>query len=257
QKINLNRLNHTGPSGQAAMRQALLLFGDPRFEFIFEKPDANGVKMNAQDTLIALHDWIDERDTSATLNLQGAGDPFPDGFGDENRNYVNYPHRYRAKNANFDSLDELYQVDGVSDLFMAAFRDRVTVYPDKNRVLNINSNDPITQYVAIASIAANEYDPKLQNPMIIESILKEIAWFKMFSFTGMNAMTFINIVERNGIMIKADIKASGAQGNRWVSDKSETFTITANGSAGKVNKTITAVVRYNEGLGKLLYYREE
>ena len=36
-----------------------------------------------------------------------------------------------------------------------------------------------------------------------------------------------------------------------------TITIQATGQAGKVERTVTAVVRYNDGLGKLLYYRQE
>ncbi len=259
QKINLNRLNHTGPTGMAAMQHAMALFADRRFDFLYEQPDANDVKMSAHDMIIAFHDWIDDRDTQAQLNLQGAGvDPFPDGFGDENRNYTGYPNRYRAKNAPFDTLDELYQVDGVSDLWMAAFRDRVTVYPDKNKPVNINTNDPIQQYANIAIVAANPNDPKLQNPVVIETILKEIAWFKMVSFTGMTVPTFVNIVQRNGIALRPDSAQGGANGAaRYLTDKSETFTIKATGNAGKVTKTITAVVRSDNALGKLLYYREE
>ena len=124
--------------GEAQAEGAML--ADERFEFVFERPDVHNVKLQPDDVLIALHDWIDDAETQATLNLSGTGDPFPDGFSDENRNYMSaYPLRYRSKNASFDTLDELYMVDGVTDLFMAAFRDRITVYPDKNKLLNINT----------------------------------------------------------------------------------------------------------------------
>ena len=140
---------------------------------------------------------------------------------------------------------------------MAAFRDRMTVYPDKNRLLNINTEDPVQQYLNIVTVAANESDPKL-NPLglVMQSIRQEIAYTKMFSFLGMSASTFVGIVERNGITIKPDIKAN-MQSNRWITDKSETFTVTATGQAGKVERKVTAVIRYNEGLGKVLYYRQE
>jgi general secretion pathway protein K len=42
-----------------------------------------------------------------------------------------------------------------------------------------------------------------------------------------------------------------------LSDKSETFRITSVGEAGSVQKTIHAVVRLDDSLGKLLYWREE
>jgi general secretion pathway protein K len=258
QKINLNRLDMTGASGRPPMMQALILLADPRFEWVFDKADANGVKMTPQEVLIALHDWIDERDTQNTLDVLGSGpNPFPEGFGDENRNYLSkYPFRYRSKNASFDTLDEIYQVDGVSDLFMAAFRDRITVYPDKNRLLNINTDDKVQQILNIYSVAKDPNDMKLRNAVIIQSILEQIAYTKMFSFLGMSTGTFVSIVESNGIAINADIKANVAN-NRWITDKSETFTVKAVGQAGRVERTVTAVIRYNDLLGKVLYYRQE
>jgi general secretion pathway protein K len=258
QKINLNRLNNPGPGGRPPMLQALTLLADSRFDFVFEKSDANGVKMTPQEVLIAIHDWIDDRDTQASLDVTGAGEPFLDGFGDENRNYMSkYQYRYRSKNALFDSLDELYMVDGASDLFMAAFRDRLTVYPDKNRMLNINTNDRLQQILNIMSVAANENDPKLRNFVVIQSILDQIALVKLsMPFVGMSLQTFLSIVESNGIVLRPEIKSAG-QNNRWLGDKSETFTIKATGQAGKVERTMTAVVRYNDALGKVLYFREE
>lgn len=258
QKINVNKLNAAGASGRAAMMQALLLMADPVFEWVYEKADANGVKQTAQETVIALHDWIDERDTGAALNLTSGADPFPDGFGDENRNYASkYQFRYRSKNASFDTLDELYQVDGVSDLFMAAFRDRLTVYADKNMALNVNTEDPDQLFLNIVTVAANEADPKLmRNGLVVQAIMEEIRLTKMFSFLGMNTATFVGIVERNGIVIKPEIKGSLTT-NRWVDDKVQTFTVKATGQAGKVQRTVTAVIRSDDVLGKFLYYRQE
>lgn len=260
QKINLNRLNNPGLRGRPPMVQALLLLGDPRFEFVYDKPDANGVKMTPQEVLIALHDWIDERDTQASLNLTGSGiDSFPDGFGDENRNSMSrYPYRYRSKNAPFDTLDEAFLVDGASDLFMAAFRDRLTVYPDKNKLVNINTSDPIQEYINILTVAANENDPKLAfGGAVHQTIHQQIALSKLFSFLGMSAQQFLAIVSANGVQLKPDIAAQSSAANNWITDKSETFTIKATGQAGRVEKTITAVVRINDALGKVLYFREE
>jgi general secretion pathway protein K len=46
-------------------------------------------------------------------------------------------------------------------------------------------------------------------------------------------------------------------GNRFLGDKSTTFTIKSVGEAGSVQKTLTAVIRLDDGLGKLVYWREE
>ena len=108
-----------------------------------------------------------------------------------------------------------------------------------------------------ATVAANEADPKL-NPagLVIQAIRQEIRLTKMFSFLGMNTATFVGIVERNGIAIKPEIKGNIAS-NRWVDDKVQTFTVKATGQAGKVQRTVTAVIRSDDVLGKFLYYRQE
>ena len=43
----------------------------------------------------------------------------------------------------------------------------------------------------------------------------------------------------------------------FLSSTSDTFRITATGRAGRIEKTLTAVVRYDDLLGKLLYWKED
>ena len=38
---------------------------------------------------------------------------------------------------------------------------------------------------------------------------------------------------------------------------SDTFRITATGRVGRLEKTVTAVIRYDDALGKLLYWKED
>ena len=255
QKLNVNRLNMGSVTGQAPMLQLRAMLNDERFEFVFERADAHNVKVLPDDVLIALHDWIDDAETQATLNLSGIGDPFPDGFSDENRHYLSsYPQRYRAKNAPFDTLDELYQVDGIGDLFMTAFRDRLTVYPDKNKLLNINTNSQEQMLLNIFLAAEDENDARLRDLTTLQNILQEIAQAKVFSFIGMSTSQFISIIENNGVTVKPALKAKS---NKWITDKSETFTIQATGQAGRVEKRMTAVVRSDSALGKVLYFRAE
>jgi len=64
------------------------------------------------------------------------------------------------------------------------------------------------------------------------------------------------IAQRHGAQL--DTRFNNAQANNLpLSDKSETFRITSVGEAGSVQKTIHAVVRLDDSLGKLLYWREE
>ncbi|AKJ05726.1 general secretion pathway protein K [Archangium gephyra] len=257
EKLNLHRLNAgTGDALPTAMRLMDLL-SDKRFEFLFSKEDANGVRVLPQDVIIAIKDWVDEDKTQSAFDPTNAVSPFAAGFSDENGPYSRFDPRYESKNARFDSMDELYRVHGVNDRFMAAFRDRLTVYPDINSKPNVNTDDPMMMYMAILSAAdPARPDPRLRDPVFVQELISRIRAARAFSFFGMGVADFVTAIESAGIAVNPQLKANVA-GNRLLGDKSNTFSIKSVGEAGSVQKTITAVVRLDDGLGKLLYWREE
>jgi general secretion pathway protein K len=257
EKLNLHRLNAgTGDALPTAMRLMDLL-SDKRFEFLFSREDANGVRVLPQDVVIAIKDWVDEDKTQSAFDPNNAVSPFAAGFSDENGPYSRFDPRYEAKNARFDSMDELYRVHGVNDRFMAAFRDRLTVYPDINSKPNVNTDDPMMMYMAILSAAdPARPDPRLRDPVFVQELISRIRAARAFSFFGMGVADFVTAIEAAGIAVNPQLKANVA-GNRLLGDKSNTFSIKSVGEAGSVQKTITAVVRLDDGLGKLLYWREE
>lgn len=257
EKFNLNSLDQLQAASQIAAARGMGLFGDKRFEFLYEREDAHGVKTSPQELLIAIRDWIDEDEVQSSLNLTGQGDAFLRGFSDENAGYDRLTPRYKAKNAKFDTLDELYMVHGVNDRIMAAFRDRLTVYPDINRALNVNTDDPVMLWLAVLAVMdRNRPDPRLANPVFQDEVIKRIRLARMFSFMAMSVQDFLAVVASTGIPVDARIQAN-VQGNRAVSDKSQTFSIRSVGEAGQVQKTIHAVVRLDDQLGKLVHWREE
>lgn len=278
EKLNLNKLDAPAFTTQAFLAQLLTTLSDKKYEFVFEKEDANRVKVSPNDVVLAIRDWIDEDEVQSTLNLTGQGEPFIKGFADENYNYDKYEPRYKAKNGRFDSLDELYLVHGVSDRFMAAFRDKLTVYPDSNSRLNINTDDPILLEVAIRSIAdPARPDPRLYDPVFVDTLIKKIRAARMFAVFGMSVLDFVNIVEAAGVKVNPSIR-NNPQNQRFIGDKSQTFSIKATGvtygppceqdadcgsnecvesKCVTVRRTITAVVRTDDGLGKLLHWKEE
>ncbi|MBM7114739.1 general secretion pathway protein GspK [Archangium primigenium] len=257
EKLNLLRLNAgQGDALPTAMR-LMDMMSDKRFEFLFSRDDANKVRVTPQDVLIAIKDWIDENKTASALDLVSAAGPFVDGFSDEGSAYSRYDPRYEPKNARFDSLDELYRVHGVNDRFMAAFRDRLTVYPDQNSKPNVNTDDPLMMYMAILSAAdPARPDPRLRDPVFVQELISRIRAARAFSFFGMGVADFVTAIESAGIAVNPAIRANVA-GNRFLGDKSTTFTIKSVGEAGSVQKTLTAVIRLDDGLGKLVYWREE
>ncbi|RKH84888.1 general secretion pathway protein GspK [Corallococcus sp. AB045] len=257
EKLNVMRLNTGGAESQATAARMLDMFADKRFEFLWQQDDANKVRSTPRDTILALKDWSDEDTTQSTLNEKDPTNPFVSGFADEGSPYSRYEPRYDVKNARFDSLDELYRVHGVNDRFMAAFRDRLTVYPDINSKPNVNTDDPIMLGLAIMSAAdPNRPDPRLTDPVFLNELISRIRAARMFSFFGMSVSDFVGVIEQAGIAVNPLIKGN-VQQNRYLGDKSKTFTIKSVGEAGSVQKTLTAVIRLDDGLGKLVYYREE
>lgn len=257
ERINLNKLDGTQLVAVVVANQLVSTLNDKRYEFLFEKEDANRLKIPANEIIIGMKDWIDEDETGSSLNLTGQGDPFLRGFSDENGGYSNYETRYRAKNARFDSLDEVFLVHGVNDRFMAAFKDKFTVYPDMNARLNINTDDPVMLEIAIRSIVNPiPLDPRLNDPIFIDTVIKRIRAARLFAMFGMSVVDFANIVASTGLAVNPTI-LNNPQNQRFIGDKSNTYRIAVTGSAGDVTRTITAIIRLDDGLGRLVYWREE
>jgi general secretion pathway protein K len=257
EKLNVHRLMAGAGDAYPTMLRMLDMFNDKRFEFLWERDDANKVRSTPQDVVIAIKDWADDDETGSAINLVDATNPMPSGFSDEGAAYSRYEPNYEPKNARFDSLDELYRVHGVNDQFMSAFRDRLTVYPDINRRPNINTDDPVMMMLAVMSVADPAHpDPRLSDPVFVNELISRIRSARMFSFFGMSVQDFVAVVESAGIAVNPAVKSNVA-GNRLVGDKSQTFTIKSVGEAGSVQKTLTAVVRLDDTLGRLLYWREE
>jgi general secretion pathway protein K len=257
ERINVANLDAPQLTLLPVMGSLISMLGDKKYEFLFEKEDSNRIKVVPTDVIIAMRDWIDEDETGSQLNFSGQGDPIQKGFSDENGNYYKYNPVYRAKNGRFDSLDELYFIHGVNDKFMAAFKDRLTVYPDLNSKININSDDPIILELAIRAVSDPlRKDPRLMDPIFIDTLIQKIRAARVFALFGMSALDFVNIVAASGVPVNSSI-LNNIQNQRFIGDKSTTFRVSVTGSAGDVSRTISTVIRIDDGLGKLLYWREE
>lgn len=257
ERINLAKLDAPSGTSLGLLMQLVATLGDKKFEFLFDKEDSNRLKLTPNEVIVNMRDWVDEDETGTTLNFSGSGDPFQKGFSDENSGYSKYDPQYRAKNARFDSLDELYMVHGVNDRFMAAFKDKLTVYPDVNSKLNINTDDPILLEVAIRSITDPlRPDPRLADPVFMDTLIKKIRAARVFALFGMSVNDFVNIVAASGVPVNGSVQNNVA-GNRIIGDKSQTYRVSVTGTAGDVTRTITAVVRLDNTLGRLVYWREE
>ena len=257
-RINVVGLDGLGGAPLGALIQLRAMMADPKYDFIFDDEDANHDRVRRDDVILAMKDWVDLDETGSGIDPTNTVNPFVNAYSDENSAYDRYSPRYKAKNAHFDSLEELFLVRGVNDRFMAAFGDRLTVWPDINSKLNINTNDQQQMLTNILIAAAQPNDPALRDPRLLQTILQEIQLRKMFSFFGMSAADFVSVLQSNGIRLRPEIdpRINGNAAN-FFGSTSDTFRITATGRVGRIEKTLTAVIRYDDLLGKLLYWKEE
>jgi general secretion pathway protein K len=255
-RINLRALDGLGDKPLAIYTQLGAMIGDPKYDFIFNEPDAQNDRVRREDVVVAMKDWIDIDENGSAIDPTSTRNPFVNAFGDENSAYDRYEPRYKAKNAPVDSLEELFMVRGVNDRFMAAFGDRLTVWLDVNAKLNINTDDPQQMMTNILAAASNPADPKLRNPRLLETIVQEIKVKKMFSFFGLSVTDFVQILQANGVAVNPNLTNPSSPGN-FLAATSDTFRIVATGHVGRTDKRVIAVVRYDDQLGKLLYWKEE
>ncbi len=258
-RINVQALGHAlGTIPGTTYIQLRALIDNPRYDFLFDEDDAHGDRVRREDLVLALHDWTSDDANGANLDATNPLHPFMSGFADKNGTYARNDPPYKAKNAALDSLAELYQVRGVSDRFMDAFGDHLTVWAPTSGLLggklNINTDDPLQMIVTILVSARNPNDRSLQNTLLLETVLEEIKLAKLFSFFGMSLNDFLAILSANHIDVNP---LAASQTSGYLTDKSDTFRIVATGQVGRVTKKLTAVVQYDEWLGRLLYWRED
>ncbi|HSN90915.1 MAG TPA: hypothetical protein VLS93_06780 [Anaeromyxobacteraceae bacterium] len=262
-KVNAQMDGSAAKGLQAAQVQSFFeMVRDPRWDFLFDREDENGVKVTREELALALADWVDDNPNASALN----GLALESGFGDENALYDRGEDRYRAKNARFDSLEELHLVSGVSDAFLDAFGDRVTVYLSRNATMNVNTLDPRELLRNALVMAAPPGQAVLSDPSLPERLQKAVSDLTVGGFLAMSPSQFAQILQGFGVTVDpVYLQASNKDGRGAFGDRSTVFRIRAKGAAGAVEKRIGAVVTTDPGqlrnqpapLGKLIAWREE
>lgn len=126
-KLDVNRFAKPKPK-QKDVQDLCALVQDSRYTQLFSKEDQQGEPIDRYRIIQYLVDYIDLNETElplteqCTLEERGSGDeaaPYNDAELDD----------IKPRNAKLTHIAELYQVYGVSDDFMRAFKDQLTVYP--------------------------------------------------------------------------------------------------------------------------------
>ncbi|HET9553526.1 MAG TPA: hypothetical protein VFP50_11205 [Anaeromyxobacteraceae bacterium] len=262
--VQLDALATGGLQG-AQLEAFLQLVADRRWDFLFEREDEAGQRVSRTDLAIHLKDWVDADQVQSSIT--GVQDrPFEDGFGDENFAYDRGPDRYKAKNARFDSLDELYLVSGVSDAFMAAFGDRLTVYLSQNSQMNVNADDPQELLRNARIMADPKNQPLLSDPTFPERLQKAARELRLGGFLAMTPFQFASLLETLGVVVHPDYtQARNVDRRGAFTDRSRVFHVRGTGTVGRVQKSVEAVVTFDPdqarddagALGRLLHWHEE
>lgn len=259
----------------AAQVQAIYqLICDPRWDALFDRDDANGVRVSRQDLLVHLVDWVDEKEEGAALAasfppgscvMLTPQNPFERGYQDENHPYDRGQDRYRAKNARMDSLAELYMVAGIGDAFMAAFGDAITVHLPRNAQRNVNETDPQGLLLNAKIIADPPSQPALLDPEFgarLHTLVMEATFGGMLSMTPAQ---FGQLVQAAGVTVNANQLGPTSTTNPFT-DRSSWFRVRSVGRAGDVTKTLDVVVWFDDKAtpgvpvttpGRLVHWREE
>jgi general secretion pathway protein K len=265
-KINVRQLNGVGALPIAQVARLAELVKDPRYDFLFDEDDANGMRVSRRDLVAALKDWVDEDEQLSVLGTNPAA-PFEQGASDENGPYARLDDRYDAKNAWYDSHAELFMVAGVSDAFMAAFGDQLTVFPDVNATININAAGPaeLVLNALVMSDPPGVPQPALLDPAFPQKLATALALAKPLPFMSMTPQQFASVLTGLGVKVQpAYLQATTDPGRVAFGTRSTTFRIRATGVAGDVKKEIQAVVLFDrragplaQDLGRLVHWHEE
>jgi len=259
-KINISQFDGTGTSGLPAAQLIRFqeLINDRSYDFLFDHEDANGIRATRIDLIIALKDWLDPDESTSALGNNPMM-PFEQAFGDENINYSRLDPPYKAKNARFDSLDELYMVTGVTDAFMAAFGDKLTIYPDVNQLISLKTTDLADMVNEIKVIVDPAVDqPAFRDPQFLPRLQAALALLNTIPGMQVKVKDLVNILTGLGVKVKS--------GSATLTDQPPAvFHIRATGKAGEVEKTLDAVVNFDPrtaksmafDLGQLIHWREE
>ncbi len=273
-KVNV-QLDAFGVGGllAAQVQSIWQLICDSRWDDLFDREDANGQRVSRTDLLVYLRDWVDEDEVSSALaaSFPGGGcvmiapqNPFEAGFGDENFPYDRGEDRYRAKNARMDSLDELYLVAGVGDLFVAAFGDSMTVYLPRDTKRNINETDPARLLELAKIIADPPSQPRLYDTTFAEQLHKLVLDRTYGGMLSLSPLDFGQLVETAGVKVNANLIQPTSPQNPFT-DRSTVFRVRSQGRAGDVKKTLDVVMRFEKAQqaqvvaipGRIVHWREE
>jgi general secretion pathway protein K len=271
-QLEMSQLATSAPAAVAQVQALYQLICDPRWDPLFEREDALGVRTSREELLVRLRDWVDsfEGDAGSALNASFTNvscgttvlpPPFPNAYGDENQPYDRGEDRYQVKNARMDSLDELFLVAGIGDAFMSAFGDALTVYLRPDAKWDVNERD-CGKLVGLAAAMAVPGQAQVYTPEFKDQLCELVMLQTSGGYFANTKESLAKAVEAAQVKVNWNL-VNDAKGP--FTDRSDTFRVRAKGKAGAVTTAIDAVVRLEQtqagvavaAPGRLVHWREE
>jgi type II secretory pathway component PulK len=137
------------------------LLWPPRYNRMFETPDADGQYYTRDDTSRAILDWADADEQRF--------DPTGGSSGAEDYRYDAQRDPYRAHNHLYDTIEEVNLVRGVGDAFWGSFGDMLTVYGGCK--VNVGAMKPEHWPLMAAILRATVKDDHKNDPVLMDDVL--------------------------------------------------------------------------------------
>lgn len=206
-----------------ALQLHALMSGEENEQFFHD------IDVDRWELIANLADWVDE--DSVRLYRGGTEDSLYDDLDDD----------YLAKNASFDTLDEIRLVDGWHrDDIWERFGDKVTIYGGGK--VNVNTASSEVMFAVLKAFM----DPLPADSYVQDVMVKIGEYRELSNFT--EASGFVSFLESIGITVKADMVNA-------ISTESTVFRVDSTGVVGDANVTIEAVIDFTtDTSGKIVYW---
>ncbi len=236
-KIAINLLRNT-IEGRAAQVQMNLLgiLSDVRMLKFFQENDRNGQHAESPIALLGhITDWVDTDHTETGS------------FGDEDRYYQYLKEPYRAKNAPFDSVDELRLVHGMNDALFELLKDQITVYNSDPKIEIATAPIERIVYWGLPAALVDGVQPAQLAPLL-GPIALQLQLVKSVG-GGLSALSTKSLQAAvAGVSGATQVIDTKKFANIFKDGVSTTwYTIKAEGHMGRASRRIRAVFQASEG----------
>ncbi len=229
-KINISSLSsHTDPLIDDPVYQGLeaLMSGEENEQWLRER------NLTALELVGNLADWVDSDNTVAS------------GQGSYEDNYYNgLPSPYLAKNAPFDSTEEIRLVEGWQDSVYDRWGDKLTIYGAKK--VNITCADD-----EVVGMMLRAYGGLTTDAQVADA-LAALAQWKVEGHVIATCKDFKSALEsEKGITLSSDFDNN-------CTNRNTVYTVLSTGVVGSVQVKITAVIDQSKSdAGRVKYWRVE